>query len=147
MTISFLYLSFQSENVGEKDVELSLDRGGETAFSRTSSHVSGYCRLYQGERHRNSAGGHADIEEEAKEEGEQEEDEDRPVPVPPLLTLAPLLCNSQDLDSGVSRTDDSARYEESSEHDLLGDQTSAPNTNTTNTPGSTRKFSLGPSPR
>ncbi|KAI4824574.1 hypothetical protein KUCAC02_013077 [Chaenocephalus aceratus] len=43
------------------------------------------------------------------------------------------------------RTDDSTRYE--SEHDLLGDQTSAPNTNTTNTPGSTRKFRPGLSPR
>uniref|UniRef100_H3CCV6 PDZ domain containing 4 n=1 Tax=Tetraodon nigroviridis TaxID=99883 RepID=H3CCV6_TETNG len=74
------------------------------------------------------------------------EHEDRPVPLPPLLSLAPLLCNSQDLDSGVGRTDDSTRYEESSEHDLLGDQTSAPNTNTTNTPGSTRKFRVGASP-
>ncbi|KAK1898593.1 PDZ domain containing protein 4 [Dissostichus eleginoides] len=52
---------------------------------------------------------------------------------------------SSELDSGVGRTDDSTRYE--SEHDLLGDQTSAPNTNTTNTPGSTRKFRPGLSPR
>ncbi|KAF3860937.1 hypothetical protein F7725_001192 [Dissostichus mawsoni] len=59
--------------------------------------------------------------------------------------LAPLLTHSQELDSGVGRTDDSTRYE--SEHDLLGDQTSAPNTNTTNTPGSTRKFRPGLSPR
>uniref|UniRef100_A0A3Q3KEE5 PDZ domain-containing protein n=1 Tax=Monopterus albus TaxID=43700 RepID=A0A3Q3KEE5_MONAL len=60
-------------------------------------------------------------------------------------SLAPLLSNSQELDSGVGRTDDSTRCEESSEHDLLGDQTSACNTNTTNTPGSTRKFRPGPS--
>ncbi|CAL1606676.1 unnamed protein product [Knipowitschia caucasica] len=52
-----------------------------------------------------------------------------------------VLCNSQELDSGVGRTDESTRYEESSEHDLLGDDhTSAPNTNTTNTPGSMRRF-------
>lgn len=87
------------------------------------------------------------MEKEEEGEGDQGEHEDRPVPLPPLLTLAPLLCNSQDLDSGVGRTDDSTRYEESSELDPFGDQTSAPNTNTTNTPGSTRKFRLGPSPR
>lgn len=99
-------------------------------------------------------GGDVDVEEEEDEEGEgedgergQKEDRDPPVPLPPLLNLAPLLSNSQELDSGVGRTDDSTRYEESSEHDLLGDQTSACNTNTTNTPGSTRKFRPGPSPR
>lgn len=96
------------------------------------------------------AGG--DVDEEEDEEGEdgdreQKEDKDPPVPLPPMLNLAPLLSNSQELDSGVGRTDDSTRYEESSEHDLLGDQTSACNTNTTNTPGSTRKFRAGPSPR
>nr|XP_057906588.1 PDZ domain-containing protein 4 isoform X2 [Doryrhamphus excisus] len=54
-----------------------------------------------------------------------------------------LLSVSQELDSGVGRTDESTRYEESSEHDLLGDdQTSASNTNATNTPGSLRKFSF-----
>uniref|UniRef100_A0A673BMI4 PDZ domain containing 4 n=1 Tax=Sphaeramia orbicularis TaxID=375764 RepID=A0A673BMI4_9TELE len=52
-----------------------------------------------------------------------------------------VLSNSQELDSGVGRTDESTRYEESSEHDLLGDDhTSASNTNATNTPGSMRKF-------
>ncbi|XP_061128147.1 PDZ domain-containing protein 4-like [Syngnathus typhle] len=56
--------------------------------------------------------------------------------------LQTVLSNSQELDSGVGRTDESTRYEESSEHDLLGDDhTSASNTNTTNTPGSLRKFS------
>ncbi|CAJ1084672.1 PDZ domain-containing protein 4 isoform X1 [Xyrichtys novacula] len=55
--------------------------------------------------------------------------------------LQTVLSNSQELDSGVGRTDESTRYEESSEHDLLGDDhTSAPNTNATNTPGSMRKF-------
>lgn len=83
-------------------------------------------------------------DEEEVEPGEKE-DRDPPVPLPPLLSLAPLLTNSQELDSGVGRTDDSTRCEESS--DLLGDQTSAPNTSTTNTPGSTRKFRAGPSPR
>ncbi|XP_015246536.1 PREDICTED: PDZ domain-containing protein 4-like [Cyprinodon variegatus] len=55
--------------------------------------------------------------------------------------LQTVLSNSQELDSGVGRTDESTRYEESSEHDLLGDDhTSASNTNTTNTPGSMRRF-------
>ncbi|XP_053706416.1 PDZ domain-containing protein 4-like isoform X1 [Synchiropus splendidus] len=55
--------------------------------------------------------------------------------------LQTVLSNSQELDSGVGRTDESTRYEESSEHDLLGDDhTSAPNTNATNTPGSMRRF-------
>ncbi|XP_061074781.1 PDZ domain-containing protein 4-like [Conger conger] len=50
-----------------------------------------------------------------------------------------VLSNSQELDSGVGRTDESTRNEESSEHDLLGDdQTSA-----SNTPGSMRKFRPG----
>ncbi|XP_069039687.1 PDZ domain-containing protein 4 isoform X2 [Lepisosteus oculatus] len=47
-----------------------------------------------------------------------------------------VLSNSQDLDSGVGRTDESTRNEESSEHDLLGDE----QTSATNTPGSLRKF-------
>uniref|UniRef100_A0A8C2HBS7 PDZ domain containing 4 n=1 Tax=Cyprinus carpio TaxID=7962 RepID=A0A8C2HBS7_CYPCA len=48
----------------------------------------------------------------------------------PMLNLA-TLSNSQELDSGVGRTDESTKNEESSEHDiLLGDeQTSASNTN------------------
>ncbi|XP_053706184.1 PDZ domain-containing protein 4-like isoform X2 [Synchiropus splendidus] len=74
-------------------------------------------------------------------------DGESPVPLPPLLNLAPLLSNSQELDSGVGKTDDSTRYEDLTEHDLLGEQTSACNTNTTNTPGSARKFRPGPSPR
>ncbi|XP_060786797.1 PDZ domain-containing protein 4 [Neoarius graeffei] len=62
----------------------------------------------------------------------------------PLLSLA-TLNNSQELDSGVGRTDESTKNEESSEHDiLLGDeQTSASNTNTSNTPHSLRKFRPG----
>ncbi|XP_066499882.1 PDZ domain-containing protein 4 isoform X2 [Hoplias malabaricus] len=62
----------------------------------------------------------------------------------PRLSLA-TLSNSQELDSGVGRTDESTKNEESSEHDLLlGDeQTSASNTNTTNTPHSLRKFRPG----
>ncbi|KAM7320020.1 hypothetical protein ACRRTK_020463 [Alexandromys fortis] len=50
----------------------------------------------------------------------------------------PGLSNSQELDSGVGRTDESTRSEESSEHDLLGDEPPS----TTNTPGSLRKFGL-----
>lgn len=51
------------------------------------------------------------------------------------------LSTSQELDSGVGRTDESTRYEESSEHDLLADDhTSACNTNATTTPASLRKF-------
>uniref|UniRef100_A0A672LXX5 PDZ domain containing 4 n=1 Tax=Sinocyclocheilus grahami TaxID=75366 RepID=A0A672LXX5_SINGR len=62
----------------------------------------------------------------------------------PMLSLA-TLSNSQELDSGVGRTDESTKNEESSEHDiLLGDeQTSTSNTNATNTPGSLRKFRPG----
>ncbi|XP_003802589.1 PDZ domain-containing protein 4 isoform X2 [Otolemur garnettii] len=52
--------------------------------------------------------------------------------------VGPGLSNSQELDSGVGRTDESTRNEESSEHDLLGDE---PPSNT-NTPGSLRKFGL-----
>ncbi|XP_048191853.1 PDZ domain-containing protein 4 isoform X1 [Perognathus longimembris pacificus] len=50
--------------------------------------------------------------------------------------VGPGLSNSQELDSGVGRTDESTRNEESSEHDLLGDEPPS----TTNTPGSFRKF-------
>lgn len=58
--------------------------------------------------------------------------------------LQTVLSNSQELDSGVGRTDESTRNEESSEHDLLGDDhTSASNTNATNTPGSMRRFFSG----
>lgn len=155
-------------------MELTLEGGGfhqnprTSSCSLTSSHLSGYYRLCRGggtggggeglacpgggEGGREGAGGDVNVEEEEDEDGEdgergQKEDRDPPVPLPPLLSLAPLLSNSQELDSGVGRTDDSTRYEESSEHDLLGDHTSACNTNTTNTPGSTRKFRPGPSPR
>uniref|UniRef100_A0A4W4HKD6 PDZ domain-containing protein n=1 Tax=Electrophorus electricus TaxID=8005 RepID=A0A4W4HKD6_ELEEL len=62
----------------------------------------------------------------------------------PALGLA-ALNNSQELDSGVGRTDESTRNEESSEHDLLAcdEQTSACTTNGTNTPHSLRKFRPG----
>ncbi|XP_072305156.1 PDZ domain-containing protein 4-like isoform X2 [Eucyclogobius newberryi] len=67
--------------------------------------------------------------------GEHSRSRDAPV------LMQTVLSNSQELDSGVGRTDESTRYEESSEHDLLGDDhTSAPNTNATNTPGSMRRF-------
>uniref|UniRef100_A0A3B3S4V7 PDZ domain containing 4 n=1 Tax=Paramormyrops kingsleyae TaxID=1676925 RepID=A0A3B3S4V7_9TELE len=52
------------------------------------------------------------------------------------------LSNSQELDSGVGRTDESTRNEESSEHDLLADE----QTSASNTPGSARKFSTLPPP-
>lgn len=50
----------------------------------------------------------------------------------------PGLHNSQELDSGVGRTDESTRNEESSEHDLLGDEPLS----TANTPGPLRKLGL-----
>ncbi|KAK9514718.1 hypothetical protein VZT92_025412 [Zoarces viviparus] len=148
----------------EEDLQLTLAGGGFLTNPRVSScsltpaHPTGVHRLCRGggggglaypeeAGGRDGAGGDVDVEEEEEdddgEEGERREEEDRDPPVP----LPPLLSNSQELDSGVGRTDDSTRYEESSEHDLLGDQTSACNTNTTNTPGSTRKFRPGPSPR
>ncbi|KAM9326319.1 PDZ domain-containing protein 4 [Gastrophryne carolinensis] len=46
------------------------------------------------------------------------------------------LSRSQELDSGVGRTDESTRNDESSEHDLLGDE----QTSTANTPGSQRRL-------
>ncbi|KAG9270706.1 PDZ domain-containing protein 4-like [Astyanax mexicanus] len=59
----------------------------------------------------------------------------------PRLSLV-TLNNSQELDSGVGRTDESTKNEESSEHDILlgEEQTSASNTNT---PHSLRKFRPG----
>lgn len=120
--------------------------------SISSSHLSGYYHLRQrappqGAQKEVAVGMEEEEDDDDDEEAEPGEKEDRepPVPLPPLLSLAPLLTNSQELDSGVGRTDDSTRCEELS--DLLGDQTSAPNTSTTNTPGSTRKFRAGPSPR
>ncbi|XP_057685697.1 PDZ domain-containing protein 4-like isoform X3 [Corythoichthys intestinalis] len=104
----------------------------------STEHLSPYFQL----QHR---GGELDDgEEDDDEEGNRAEP---PVPLPPLLQLTPLLSNSQDLDSGLGRTDDSTRYDESSEHDLLGGTSSACNTDVTNTPRSARKFCLGHSPR
>ncbi|XP_029011112.1 PDZ domain-containing protein 4-like isoform X2 [Betta splendens] len=143
----------------EDNMELTREAGDFHPNPRTSSGPVYHLRWGGGStacpREGESKEGARDgvgVEEEEDDEGEDEErrrqeDTDPPVPLPPLLNLAPLLSNSQELDSGVGRTDDSTRYEESSEHDLLGDQTSACNTNTTNTPGSTRKFRPGPSPR
>ncbi|CAH2316364.1 PDZ domain-containing 4 isoform X1 [Pelobates cultripes] len=54
----------------------------------------------------------------------------RPFPLPAGLS------RSQELDSGVGRTDESTRNDESSEHDLLGDD----QTSTANTPGSQRRL-------
>ncbi|KAK5895204.1 hypothetical protein CesoFtcFv8_011819 [Champsocephalus esox] len=136
----------------EEEMDLTLEVGGFHQNPRTTSVTSplpsGYYRLCRGGGGGGGEGVGGDVaveEEEDEEEGERGENIDPPPPLPPLLSLAPLLTHSQELDSGVGRTDDSTRYE--SEHDLLGDQTSAPNTNTTNTPGSTRKFRPGLSPR
>ncbi|XP_077464826.1 PDZ domain-containing protein 4 isoform X2 [Stigmatopora argus] len=109
----------------------------------TTEHLSPYFQLHlRGEREK--GGELEDGEEDDDEEGNRAEP---PVPLPPLLQLTPLLSNSQDLDSGFGRTDDSMRYDESSEHDLLGGTSSACNTDVTNTPRSARKFYLGHSPR
>ncbi|XP_056130629.1 PDZ domain-containing protein 4-like [Lampris incognitus] len=150
----------------EEDMEVTLERGGyhpncRASFRRSSPHLHSYYLHRRGGGEcgvGGVAGAENAAEEEVVEEEEEEEEEcregekedgDPPVPLPPLLSLAPLLCQSQELDSGMGRTDDSTRYEESSEHDLLGEQTSACNTSTTNTPGSMRKFrpGLSPSPR
>lgn len=158
--VTYIYSTLlQNENPvdPEEEMDLTLEGGGFYPNPRSSSCSyrllwGGSLACPRGEGSGEGAGGNVDVDEEEDEEGEdgergQKEDRDPPVPLPPLLNLAPLLSNSQELDSGVGRTDDSTRYEESSEHDLLGDQTSACNTNTTNTPGSTRKFRPGPSPR
>ncbi|XP_026108757.1 PDZ domain-containing protein 4-like [Carassius auratus] len=106
----------------EIDCELPV---GMSVDSLNTSHLSG---LYHFRQQRPQAG----IPEETLH------------PETPMLSLA-ALSNSQELDSGVGRTDESTKNEESSEHDiLLGDeQTSTSNTNATNTPGSLRKFRPG----
>ncbi|XP_028850808.1 PDZ domain-containing protein 4 isoform X2 [Denticeps clupeoides] len=72
----------------------------------------------------------------------------RDTPPPPAALWHTVLSNSQELDSGVGRTDESTRNEESSEHDLLADDaTSACTTDATNTPGSLRKFRATPPPQ
>ncbi|XP_069779373.1 PDZ domain-containing protein 4-like [Narcine bancroftii] len=53
------------------------------------------------------------------------------------VVSARALCNSQELDSGVGRTDESTRNEESSEHDILAEE-QWPGAGHT-TPGSRRK--------
>ncbi|XP_035378560.1 PDZ domain-containing protein 4 [Electrophorus electricus] len=59
----------------------------------------------------------------------------------PLSHVRQSQDASQEPDSGVGRTDESTRNDESSEHDLLADDaTSACTSNGTNTPGSTRRF-------
>ncbi|KAL1020561.1 hypothetical protein UPYG_G00001700 [Umbra pygmaea] len=76
----------------------------------------------------------------------EDDAEDREWVPTSVHTLSPATL-SQEVDSGVGRTDESTHNAESSEHDLLGDdQTSSPNTNTTNTPGSLRKFRPGHTP-
>ncbi|XP_062418105.1 PDZ domain-containing protein 4-like isoform X1 [Pungitius pungitius] len=126
----------------EEDMELTLEVGS----FLTDPQSSAAYRLCRG-RGLGCPEEAGEVDGDEDGEREEKEDGDPPVSLPPPLSLAPLLSNSQELDSGVGRTDDSTRYEESSEHDLLGDQTSACNTNTTNTPGSARKFRPGPSPR
>uniref|UniRef100_A0A8D2M001 PDZ domain containing 4 n=1 Tax=Varanus komodoensis TaxID=61221 RepID=A0A8D2M001_VARKO len=69
--------------------------------------------------------------------------ENEPLQEKPPGDPATPLTNSQELDSGVGRTDESTRNEESSEHDLLGDE--APSA--ANTPGSLRKFGPSLQPR
>lgn len=55
---------------------------------------------------------------------------------PHTFPHTPGLSRSQELDSGVGRTDESTRNDESSEHDLLGDE----QTSSANTPGSQRRL-------
>ncbi|XP_062830133.1 PDZ domain-containing protein 4 isoform X3 [Anolis carolinensis] len=74
----------------------------------------------------------------ARPEAENEPPQEKPAGDP-----ATPLTNSQELDSGVGRTDESTRNEESSEHDLLGDE--APSA--ANTPGTLRKFGPNLQPR
>lgn len=150
-----LFILLQNANPADPGEEAELPPGfcpdpRASICSIGSTHLSGYCHTRHrapppGELKNIAVGMEAEEDEEGEAEPGDKEDRDPPVPLPPLLSLAPLLTNSQELDSGVGRTDDSTRCEESS--DLLGDQTSAPNTSTTNTPGSTRKFRAGPSPR
>ncbi|XP_076859756.1 PDZ domain-containing protein 4 isoform X2 [Brachyhypopomus gauderio] len=110
----------EDTNMDPEDLDFELPVGMDVD-SLSTSHLPSLCLL----RHRRSQVG---LPEE-----------------PSLQTEAPALSNSQELDSGVGRTDESTRNEESSEHDLLAadEQTSACTTNATNTPHSLRKFRPG----
>ncbi|XP_053328860.1 PDZ domain-containing protein 4 [Spea bombifrons] len=70
-----------------------------------------------------------------KQQAENEETEASPKSPRPFPHPAGL-SRSQELDSGVGRTDESTRNDESSEHDLLGDD----QTSSANTPGSQRRL-------
>ncbi|XP_051864950.1 PDZ domain-containing protein 4-like isoform X2 [Pristis pectinata] len=80
---------------------------------------------------------HKEDEEEEEEEDEDEEEEEKG-----SADAGNVLSNSQELDSGVGRTDESTRNDESSEHDILADeQASTTITNVGNTtPGSLRRL-------
>ncbi|XP_076132361.1 PDZ domain-containing protein 4 [Alosa pseudoharengus] len=126
--ISLLLARPERESDNPEELELELPVGMEVD-SLTTSPLSGIYRLRQMGVSTTSAAttplhGAADAERRT-----------------PVAHLAGL-CTSQELDSGVGRTDESTRCEESSEHDLLADDqtTSACNTNATNTPASLRKF-------
>ncbi|KAG8447891.1 hypothetical protein GDO86_015125 [Hymenochirus boettgeri] len=73
----------------------------------------------------------------ARPETEAENEEAEASPKSPHPFPHPAgLSRSQELDSGVGRTDESTRNDESSEHDLLGDD----QTSNANTPGSQRRL-------
>ncbi|XP_075040933.1 PDZ domain-containing protein 4 isoform X4 [Mixophyes fleayi] len=73
----------------------------------------------------------------ARPETEVENEEAEASPKSPRPFPHPAgLSRSQELDSGVGRTDESTRNDESSEHDILGDD----QTSSANTPGSQRRL-------
>ncbi|KPP79420.1 PDZ domain-containing protein 4-like [Scleropages formosus] len=120
-------------NPDELDLEQQSRKATEALDN--AAHLSSPHRLRKGASNR--VGG------QGGRSGEPERCSRTPYSEPPALSPN-ALSNSQEIDSGVGRTDESTRNEESSEHDLLGeDHTSASNTNTTNTPGSMRKFTSG----
>ncbi|XP_072102283.1 PDZ domain-containing protein 4-like [Mobula birostris] len=83
---------------------------------------------------------HKEVDEEEEEE-EEEEDEDEDDEGKGSADPGNVLSNSQELDSGVGRTDESTRNDESSEHDILADEQAITVTSTagSGTPGGGRR--------
>ncbi|XP_023693250.2 PDZ domain-containing protein 4-like isoform X1 [Paramormyrops kingsleyae] len=126
--ISLLLARPDTENDGE--LELELQTVVQAQVLDTSVHLASPHRLRKGSP---SAGARGTVGTERR---------GWPLPRDSPSMRHTALSNSQELDSGVGRTDESTRNEESSEHDLLADE----QTSASNTPGSARKFSTLPPP-
>ncbi|XP_075395344.1 PDZ domain-containing protein 4 [Tenrec ecaudatus] len=118
--------------------DFGSENDGESRASKLKSPPAQAVSRSEGEREPGASAG--------PDPGPAEERTNEPISLPQLAneeekvapTGGPGLSNSQELDSGVGRTDESTRNEESSEHDLLGDEPPS----VINTPGTLRKFGL-----